>query len=65
MTYPGTVDVRTYVGHPGRSSFQTHVEMSVGGTLCAEGAAKVVWMDMRSGRSVPLPDDVRAVLETE
>ena len=40
MTYPGTVDVRTYVGHPGRSSFQTYVEMSVAGTLCAEGSGQ-------------------------
>jgi len=65
MTYPGTVEVRTYVGHPGRSSFQTHVEMSVDGTLYAEGAAKVVWMDTQTGKSVALPDEVRAALDAE
>lgn len=63
MNYPGTVEVRTYVGHPGRSSFQTHVEMAIDGTVYAEGAAKVVWMDTQTGKSVPLPDEVRAVLE--
>lgn len=65
MTYPGTVEVRTYVGAIGRSSCQTHVEMLIDGEVYAEGAAKVVWMDTQSGKSVPLPDHVRAVLEAE
>jgi acyl-CoA thioester hydrolase len=63
MTYPGTVEVRTSVGTIGRSSFQTHVEMSIGGMVYAEGAAKVVWMDTRTGKSVALPDEVRSALE--
>ena len=63
MTYPGTVEVRTSVGNIGRSSFQTHVEMAIGGMVYAEGAAKVVWMDTRTGKSVPLPDEVRSALE--
>jgi acyl-CoA thioester hydrolase len=62
LTYPGTVEVRTYAGHPGRSSVPTHVEMSIDGTLYAEGAAKVVWMDTQTGKSVPLPEEVRAAL---
>ncbi len=65
MTYPGTVEVRTYVGAIGRSSCQTHVEMLIDGEVYAEGAAKVVWMDTQSGKSVPLPDHVRAALEAE
>ncbi len=67
MNYPGTVEVRTYVGHPGRSSVPTHVEMRIVGDerIYAEAAAKVVWMDMQTGKSVPLPDHVRAVIEAE
>jgi acyl-CoA thioester hydrolase len=67
MNYPGTVEVRTYVGHPGRSSVPTHVEMRIVGDerIYAEGAAKVVWMDTQTGKSVPLPDHVRAVIEAE
>lgn len=67
MTYPGHVEVRTFTGPPGRSSVQTYVEMSIEGDerLYAEGAAKVVWMDTQSGKSVPLPDHVRAMLEAE
>ncbi|MGE5471775.1 MAG: acyl-CoA thioesterase [Bacteroidota bacterium] len=67
MTYPGVVEVRTFTGAPGRSSVQTHVEMRLEGDdrIYAEAAAKVVWMDTRTGKSVPLPDHVRAVLEAE
>lgn len=67
MTYPGMVEVRTYVGHPGRSSVQTYVEMLIEGDerIFAEGAAKVVWMDTQTGKSVALPDHVRALLEAE
>ncbi len=67
LTYPGTVEVRTFVGEPGRSSIPTFVEMRVLGDerIYAEGAAKVVWMDTRTGKSVPLPDRVRASLHSE
>jgi len=67
MTYPGVVEVRTFVGAPGRSSVQTYVEMRLEGDerIFAEAAAKVVWMDTRTGKSVPLPDHVRMTLEAE
>ena len=67
MTYPGTVEVSTFVGAIGRSSFQTFVEMRIDGDekLYAEGAAKVVWMDTQTGKSVPLPEHVRALIEAE
>ena len=67
MNYPGMVEVRTFVGAIGRSSCQTYVEMRIEGDerIFAEGAAKVVWMDTQTGKSVPLPDHVRASLEAE
>ena len=67
MTYPGTVEVRTYAGPPGRSSVQTYVQMRIEGDdrIYAEGAAKMVWMDTQTGKSVPLPVHVRAALEAE
>ncbi len=66
LNYPGTVEVRTFVGQLGRSSLQTYVEMRLDGDdmLYAEGAAKVVWMDTQTGKSAPIPDHVRASLET-
>lgn len=64
MNYPGTVDIRMYCGHPGRSSIPTHYEMRLQGddTLYATGDAKIVWMDVASGKSVPIPDELRAQL---
>lgn len=65
LTYPGVVEVRTFVGPPGRSSFMTYIELRKQGeeTLYAEGTAKVVWTDTVSGRSVPLPPNIRDWVE--
>lgn len=65
VNYPATVEVRLFAGDPGRSSVMTWYELRVVGDdrLYAEGAAKVVWMDTRTGKSVPLPDTLRAVFE--
>ena len=65
MNYPGNVEVKTFAGRPGRSSVETYVEMRIVGDamLYAEGAAKVVWMDTQTGKSAPIPDHVRAVLD--
>jgi acyl-CoA thioester hydrolase len=69
LTYPGTIEVRTLVGPPGRSSFEMSHELrmvqadgSVDATLHATGGAKLVWADMRVQKSVPLPDCVRTEL---
>lgn len=64
LNYPGTVEVRLFVGEPGRSSLPTYYELRLQGsdTLYATGEAKVVWMDTQTGKSVPLPEDLRALL---
>ena len=61
LVYPGTVEVRMFVGHPGRSSLPTHYELRLAGadTLYAQGDAKMVWINPASGRSIPLPDNMR------
>lgn len=64
LNYPGSVEVKLFVGEPGRSSLPTSYELRLQGsdTLYATGESKVVWMDTRTGKSVPLPDDLRAAL---
>ncbi len=64
LNYPGVVDIRMYCGHPGRSSIPTHYEIRLQGeeTLYATGDAKIVWMDVPTGKSVPIPDGLRAQL---
>ena len=64
LTYPGVVDIKMYCGQPGRSSIPTHYEMRLQGddTLYATGESKIVWMDVASGKSVAIPDELRAQL---
>jgi len=63
ITFPASVEVKTLIGRPGRSSLPTFYEMRVVGeeTLYAEGAAKVVWWNPRTGKSLPLPDFLRCL----
>jgi acyl-CoA thioester hydrolase len=71
LKYPGEIEVATYVGPPGRSSFDVTHEIRLvdadgqPGALHAEGGARVVWVNFQAEKSVPLPDSVRALLPTE
>jgi len=62
LSYPGLVEVKMFLGAPGRSSIASRYEMRLQGddALYATGAAKIVWIDMASGKSVAIPDDLRA-----
>ena len=64
LNYPGVIEVRMYCGQPGRSSVPTYYEIGLTGeeTIYATGDAKIVWMDVESGKSVPIPDALRAQL---
>ncbi len=65
VNYPATVAIHLFAGQPGRSSLMTWYELYVEGDsrLYAEGAAKIVWMDMKTGKSVPLPEKIRALFD--
>ena len=65
LVYPGDVEVRTYAGKVGNSSFETWLEMRPSydpETVYAEGAAKVVWVDLDRGKSTALPEKIRQVI---
>jgi acyl-CoA thioester hydrolase len=68
LKYPGEIEVSTYVGPPGRSSFEVSHEIRLvgpdgqAGAIHAEGGAKVVWVDIAAEKSVPLPDVIRELL---
>jgi acyl-CoA thioester hydrolase len=68
LKYPGEIEIRTFAGAPGRSSFEvTHEIRLVGedgaaGDVHAEGGGKVVWIDFQKEKSVPLPEHLKAVL---
>jgi acyl-CoA thioester hydrolase len=63
ITYPATVEVRTLIGKPGRSSLPTYYEIRCvdDDTLYADGAAKIVWWNPKTGKSLPLPDYIREI----
>lgn len=62
LVYPGDVEVRMYLGRAGRTSLDSHYELDFAGTRVAEGAAKMVWIDVAGGRPVPLPERLVAAM---
>jgi len=62
LRYPGEVVVRMSLVDPGRTSVGSTYEIDCGGRRAAEGAAKMVWVDVATGRPVPLPDAILAPL---
>ena len=62
LKYPGEIEVITFIGLLGRSSFETLQEIRHSDTadvLVAEGSAKIVWIDYQREKSLPIPDEVR------
>jgi acyl-CoA thioester hydrolase len=66
MTYPGAVEVRLYVGKPGGSSVPTQYELRIDTDPepYADGAALVVFVDMKQQKPTRIPDDIRQRLLT-
>ncbi len=62
LTYPGEAEVRMFVGPPGKSSVDSHYEIWMDGRKYADGSAKLVWIDMKTTKSAPLPEALRALL---
>lgn len=62
IVYPAEVEVRMYIGDPGRTSVGSYYDLIVGGTRHADGAARMVWTDRTTGRPVPLPANVLALM---
>lgn len=60
----GVAVVATTFEAPGRSSLKTRFAVSLDGddAICAEGEATLVWVDVATGRPVPVPDALRAAI---
>lgn len=68
LTFPGEIVVRSYVGTCGNSSCDTWATMHLAEhneVIVASGGATVVWTDLGSQRSKPIPGDVRARMLSE
>ena len=67
IEYPGEVVARHYVAppRPGSKSLDTYFTLSMADTpdiVSANGGATLVWVDFPNGKTVPLPDGLRAAL---
>ena len=63
LQYPGDIVCSMSVSDPGRSSFDTGFELRRADdpeTVYARGNARIVWIDYAAGKSVPIPDLLRA-----
>ena len=59
LRYPADLEIKTYVGSAGRSSFMMYYDVYTANdpdVLYAKGSAKVVWINYHLGKSVPLPE---------
>jgi acyl-CoA thioester hydrolase len=68
ITYPGTVEVRLMAGAPGGSSVPTFYELRVDADPVpyADGAAVVVFVDMKTQKPARIPEGIRQrLLESE
>jgi acyl-CoA thioester hydrolase len=63
LTYPGEVEVRMFLDSPGRTSVESYYEIWMDGSKHADGAAKLVWVDMKTTRPIPLPEPLRVLLD--
>lgn len=65
LKYPGEIEIVTYAGSPGKSSFETIQEIrrvDQPEVLAASGGAKVVWVNFPAEKSVSLPERIRELL---
>jgi acyl-CoA thioester hydrolase len=64
ITYPGTVEVKLHVGAPGGSSVPTYYDLRLDNDPVpyADGAAVVVFVNMKTQKPARIPDGIRELL---
>ena len=60
INYPATVEVKMYAGTLGGSSVPTFYDLIVKDEVYADGAAKIVFIDMEKQKAVRIPENLRA-----
>ena len=66
VVYPDTLRIDCYISEPGRSSFMTDYlvySQKDSEQPVSEGHGKIVWIDHKTEKSVPLPDHIRALFD--
>ena len=60
LVYPAELEVKMFLGDPGRTSIGSYFEIWSDGRKFADGAARMVWINRSTQRSTPLPPVVAA-----
>jgi acyl-CoA thioester hydrolase len=63
IVWPAVVETAIYLGQRGCSSLQTFHTLAVDGVVMSRGAVKLVWIDVATGKSVPLPEGLRNLMD--
>ncbi|MCP3871520.1 MAG: acyl-CoA thioesterase [Gammaproteobacteria bacterium] len=63
LFYEHPVELRTYIGRVGNSSFDVYQEAWQHGENCASGTAVLVHYDFGSKRSLPLPEEIKNAMQ--
>jgi acyl-CoA thioester hydrolase len=62
IVFPGKLQINVHAGLPGNSSYVIYYEIFIKKQqleLAATGNTKIVWVNYKQGKSIPLPDKVR------
>ncbi|WP_133140813.1 acyl-CoA thioesterase [Legionella genomosp. 1] len=59
VIYPATLVLDSSIHSIGRSSFVIDHDLFQNQELMAQGISKVVWVDYKLNKSIPIPDEVR------
>jgi acyl-CoA thioester hydrolase len=62
--YGKPVTVKTYISRLGNSAFDVFQELWQDDKLCSTGVTTMVHFDYKTQRSAPIPDDVKATLQS-
>lgn len=68
VVYPDCLTVECFADQAGNSSFMSYYKLysqQQQNSLVCEGSAKLVWIDKKTTRSRPLPDDLRQMIEQQ
>jgi len=63
VKHPAELEIFIIARNPGRSSFIFEYEILDKEGLVAKGDTKVVWVNYSKAKSVPLPDEVRKLIQ--
>jgi acyl-CoA thioester hydrolase len=65
MHFPGTVDIGARFMRIGTKSITTAYGLFKDGENVATAGSANVFFDFQSGKTIPIPDDLKKILETE